>query len=127
LLRWGIVSAAFTVTLFVIGVQAGALGVAVSYAVAMIALVVPCFALALPLIGLRVVDAARAIARPLVIASAAGLAALVVGRALGEDANLPVLALQLAAGLVVYVGLSLIANRDQLSYAVAVVRPTRAR
>ena len=76
LFRWGILSAVVTVALFVVGVQRGALGVAASYAVAMCLLFVPCFAFAFPIIGLRVRDALATIARPLVGALIAGVAAL---------------------------------------------------
>ncbi len=125
LFRWGLLSAAVTVTLFLVGVQWGALGVATAYAVAMCVLFVPCLALAFPLLDLAVKDAVVTMARPLLIALVAGGSALMVDRFLTEAGSAVTLIVQLAIGGAVYLALSLIANRGQLTNAMAVMTPTR--
>jgi PST family polysaccharide transporter len=78
-LRVGIVVTAFTLVSFVIGLRWGVVGVAAAYGVAQLLLAYPACAIPLDLVGLRVSDLLRAVARPLAASAIMGVV-LVVAR-----------------------------------------------
>lgn len=114
LFRWGLGAGAVTVIAFVIGLRWGIIGVAAAYAVVSIGLLYPVFAIPFRLIGLPLGRFARALAPPL--ACGAGMLIAITALAPLADGLPDVLdtLVRGAAGLVVYLALSLVGNRAAL-------------
>lgn len=114
LLRWGLGAGALTVAGFALGLPWGALGVAIAYALTMLILAYPVFAIPFRLIGLPVLSFARALL-PACACGAGMLAALAalapLARPLSDALTLIVGG---AAGLGVYLALSWLLNRAAL-------------
>jgi PST family polysaccharide transporter len=115
LAAWGAASTAAVVVAFIVGVQWGALGVAVAYAITSILLVYPALALSLPLISTSVSTVAR-FASPIVVFSfAAGAVAYLLGASLsGRMGDALILVVQLGSGVAVFVALMAVGRRGDL-------------
>jgi O-antigen/teichoic acid export membrane protein len=108
LFRWGIGSSAVTVLACVIGLQWGALGVAIAYAASMIVLAYPCLAIPFRLIDLGVIDFLKPIAPLFASATVMAVAGLFARKLLESggigDARL-LLAAVVAVSAICYVGM----------------------
>jgi PST family polysaccharide transporter len=121
LLAWGGVVATIVIASFVVGVNAGILGVASAYAVAQALTAYPSLAIPFRLIDLRVRDVLPTIARPLALAILAGGLAILLGRVSPASwPNLVVLSLQIVAVVSTYVAGSWWLNREQATLALDV-------
>jgi O-antigen/teichoic acid export membrane protein len=123
MLRWGIFSGALVLLAFMIGLRWGIVGVAVAYAVATLILAYPSFAIPFRLIGLRVRDLGTVLWRPLLSSL------LMVVVLLGLKSALPAgsypgltLGILVSTGLVTYVLVSWIVNRDQARQILDTIR-----
>jgi O-antigen/teichoic acid export membrane protein len=123
LLAWGVGSSAVMVAAFVIGLRWGATGVAAAYALSMLLLAYPVFALPFRLIGLPVAALLRTLWPCLVCAAGMLLVLLAARLALAALPPVAQLALALPAGLLVYLALSWWLNRAPLLACLRLVRP----
>lgn len=113
LLRWQAAAGAVTVVAFVIGLQWGVTGVALSYAIVSCALAYPTCRIPFRLVDLRTTSLLAEIARPLLAALAMLLAVLVAQRLLpSNNSGLATLAVLIPAGAVTYVAATWIINRQ---------------
>ena len=100
---WSVGAAAVIWSSFIIGLRWGAMGVAIAYALANGALLVPCLAIPFRLVGLAVTDLFRAMAGSLAGAVVmAGVTAAVRWSLIGEVSPPAVLAASATSGIVVY-------------------------
>jgi len=111
---WGIGSSSLIVTGFVVGLHWGVQGVAGAYAVVMLIITIPCFAIPFRFIGLKLKSFTAVLVRPLA-SSMLMMAVIFASRIgllhLGQSAHLWVL---IPAGVVSYIACSWIVNRNQL-------------
>jgi PST family polysaccharide transporter len=128
LVRWAAAAGVVCVSAFAIGLRWGVVGVAAAYALAMIALTYPLFAIPLNLIGLRISQVADAVKRPLACSLAMLVFVLLSARMLPADlASGARLILLSAAGAAIYATTSWAYNRDTLRQLAVLIQPARAR
>lgn len=127
LLRWQLIVGVTVIACFGVGVHWGVKGVAISYAVASIGLRYPGFVIPGRLIGMRFRDVVQAVWGVLVVALVAAAAAWAAGRALAGEASAVQLLAEIAAGGVVYLGLSHLARLEPYEELRGIVSSRRAR
>ena len=122
--RWALFTSIPTLVAFGIGIQWGAFGVAVAYAVRSILLVYPNHAIPGRLIGLRFIEVLRATRGILLCAAIMGVSVIAIGLLLPTMPNAALLGLRVSAGVSIY-GLLLKVVRPQgLSAALGLlIRP----
>lgn len=129
LLRVGIIESAVIVGGFVVGLRWGVLGVAVSYLVSNLLLLYPVIRIPMALVHARASDFFAVTWKPAVLAVVAGGFAYAVGLLPGMDsaAILVRLVVLSAVGAAVYVGLSLVWVRDDVSWLATRLREALGR
>ncbi len=127
LFRWGVLSAAVTISGFVIGLQWGVVGVAASYAVASLALLYPSFAIPFRLIDLAFRDLLRAL-RGVAAASLIMAASLVAVQLLlpGGLSPAAVLLVTVPLGAAIYLGAVLLLDRGTVLSVIRALRAAQA-
>lgn len=124
---YGIVASVAVVAAFVVGLQAGIVGVALAYLVVSWLLLIPSMWLATRHIGLGLAPVWGAVWRSGTIASIMAAAVLVVDNLLALESDLAALTLDLAVGVGVYLALSLVLNRPRLAGVVDLVDFDRSK
>ena len=130
LLRWGVMSAALVMVGYVVGVRWGLVGISAAYAVVVVALTYPAFAIAFGVIGLRF-GALVAVLRTCLVATGAMAVVVAAVRVSAERLGLeplPVLSVSVLSGVAVYGGIILRARPaalDDLLKLVPVLRRDR--
>ena len=114
LARWGAVSSVVVVAAFFLGLPWGIVGVATAYLVASLLLLYPSFSIALRPIGVDPKRILEVTLRPAAVALLMATVVVGVSRAIGDGLpDIAALTLEIGLGIVVYIGLSLIINREQ--------------
>jgi PST family polysaccharide transporter len=121
LFAWGIVSGVVVVGAFVLGLSGGIVGVAISYAVASVALTYPGLAIPLRLIGLPVADATKVVLRSAALAAASGAVVFGVGAAAPDGPDALILVAQIVIGATTYALGSWMFNREDAQLALAII------
>jgi len=122
-MRWTVGAGLLIVLSFVLGLPWGIIGVTVSYAIVMLLLTYPGFAIPFRLIGLRVYDLGGVLWRP--AACSLVMFAVVAGMALGSPPGAPgwlTLSLLVPLGAVVYLACSWAINRALLLEMLSILR-----
>jgi O-antigen/teichoic acid export membrane protein len=115
LFKWGLFASVIVVASFVVGLSWGAVGVAVCYGIASLALAYPGMAIPLRFIGLRVKDSLGVLWAPFVSAFLMALLVLAVSRAVSPFlTGWPLLFVDVAVGAVAYFVLNFLINGEQL-------------
>jgi PST family polysaccharide transporter len=91
MVKWGLFSLPIITGAFCLGLPYGADGVALSYAIAMLLLAIPCMKFAIQGTSITLLDLGRSLVEPLVASLLAGLGAWGVKWAIGEDVSLLIL------------------------------------
>jgi PST family polysaccharide transporter len=115
LFRWGMFASTLFVVAFVVGLKWGVVGVAVAYAVTLLALSYPAQAIPFRLIGLRVQELMSVLWRPFVISIM--MAVVLIGFIASiptTTGSLMTLCLAVFIGITLYIGATLVFNRAQL-------------
>jgi hypothetical protein len=121
-LRTGVVGASVLAAGFLVGVQWGAIGLAVAWLVTYPIYLTIAARIALPVIGVRASQLIGAIRVPLTASLAMAAVLVVVDRLLPELTALPHLALLVAVGAIVYAGWLLMFARSTLADTWALIR-----
>lgn len=122
MLRWGIIASTAAVVSFGIGIQWGLMGLVISYAIVSCLLFIPSLLLPYRLIRLGLMKVFRALAPSLVSACLMGLAIFGLEKYLFIANPFLRLMLLIAAGCLVYIGLTLLSQRSFLFEILSVMR-----
>lgn len=127
-LKMEALTAVCVITAFWIGLHWGIVGVAVGYAIAEVALLgYPALAVPLRLIGLRVPDLWRTVWRPLLASMVMALTLLAARLLMSGKPGVVGFSLLVLLGAVVYLIVSVVINRRQVSEFIRLLRPARRR
>lgn len=128
MLWWGVVGGFIVVVGFVVGLQWGIVGVAVSFALASALLAYPNFAIPFRLIDLRVRDLGAVLWRPFISSILMFVAIIPLKTGLEESLSIGVvLGVLVSWGIVAYLIFTWIMNRDQLRDVLGLVGVGRCR
>jgi len=115
MLRWGVVAGLLVILSFVIGLQWGIVGVATAYAVVSVILIYPGFAIPFKLINMPVRDLLSVLARPFFCSLTMFFPLLGLKYVLPISlSDAMALAILVTSGIIIYLILSWILNREQL-------------
>jgi O-antigen/teichoic acid export membrane protein len=122
MLRWGIIAGFLVLVAFAIGIRSGAIGIAISYAVASAILIVPSFAIPFRLIKLRVRDLGTVLWQPLL--SSLVMVSILLGLRIAMPTRLcseQALGILIPVGIFVYALSSWRVNREQMGQLLGIV------
>lgn len=125
LFAWGVGSSLLMVTGFLVGLRWGVVGVAKSYAIVMLVLVVPCFVIPFRFIELKLKACAVVLVRPLVASLMMATVIAAVNAMLKHSDRFLTLQVLVVTGVIAYAGASWIVNRDQFRQALALLGSRR--
>lgn len=118
---WGVASSSLIVAGFLVGLRWGVLGVATSYAIVMLVIIIPGFAIPFHFIDLRLTTLVASLVRPLAASILMALVVMAVSTVLTHIAQLAALQLLVATGVIAYIAGSWFVNRDQFRQVLALI------
>jgi PST family polysaccharide transporter len=121
LFAWGLGSSLLTIVAFLAGLRWGVLGIAKSYAIVMLVLVVPCFVIPFRLIGLKLKALAAVLVRPLVASLTMSAVIAVVSAMLAQRYQVIAFQVFVVTGVIAYAVASWVVNRDQFRQVLALL------
>jgi len=122
-LKWGIVSGILTVISFIIGLKWGVLGVAISYLVVNVLLIIPGMKIPFNFIDLKITSFINAIIKTLFCGLIMFAIILLVKKStMGMLGSIYELLLLIIIGIIAYIGFSILLNKDNLKEIISLVR-----
>ena len=118
---WGVVSSLLIVVGFLAGLRWGVLGIAKSYAIVMLVLVIPCFVIPFRFIELKLKAFAAVLVRPLVASLMMAAVIAAVSAMLGHRYQFIAFQVLVVTGVIAYAGASWLVNRDQFREVLALL------